>query len=157
MPSQTPSDILSFFSLLFVSRQCKVQDHCGIYSSCVCIEQLCGVWSDIQRRVLLCTCPKVEYRNTGISATVMAKACMMDMPSALLNDISAPPLPPADAFTSESLQTYPGAQFWPLGWTWHWLEISRTHPQTELRVPRLSVAAFRIFIALETKKHFISF
>lgn len=43
--------------------------------------------------VYTCTCPKVEYRNTGISATVMAKACMMDTPSVCLIDILAPPLP----------------------------------------------------------------
>lgn len=39
------------------------------------------------------TCPKVEYRNTGISATVMAKAWMIGIPSACLNDISEMKLP----------------------------------------------------------------
>lgn len=39
------------------------------------------------------TCPKVEYRNTGISATVMAKAWMMGIPSACFNDISEMKLP----------------------------------------------------------------
>ena len=33
------------------------------------------------------TCPKVEYRNTGISATVMARACAMDIPSPCFIDI----------------------------------------------------------------------
>lgn len=36
------------------------------------------------------TCPKVVYRNTGISATVMASACIMDMPSVLRNAMAGP-------------------------------------------------------------------
>lgn len=39
------------------------------------------------------TWPNVEYRNTGISATVMAKAWMMGIPSACLNDISELKMP----------------------------------------------------------------
>lgn len=80
------------------------------YQQCQC-EWVC---------VYTCTWPKVEYRNTGISATVMAKACMMDMPSACLIDILAPPL-----LTSLHIQSLaPWFQSQPMTLPSNWPQIS---------------------------------
>ena len=49
--------------------------------------QNCAVYAKIF------TCPNVEQRKAGISATVMAKAWAMDIPSARWTDISESELP----------------------------------------------------------------
>lgn len=49
------------------------------------------------------TCPKVVYRNTGISATVMARAWITDMPSVLRNAMAGP-APRARALGAKSFQ-----------------------------------------------------